>query len=81
MVWARLRGPLSLLAAALLAATVYLFAPDGWLFQAARGGWEFPLYLFLSGMAALLAGDGVRAIRFPAGPPAARPPPAQDWTV
>ena len=61
--WVR---PLAVIAAVLLAVTVYVHAPNGWLFSAPNGGWEYPLYLTLTALAVALAGEGSFALRLPA---------------
>ncbi|MES2975320.1 MAG: hypothetical protein V4757_17015 [Pseudomonadota bacterium] len=66
----------------LLAVIVYLYAPGDWLFSAAKGGWEYPFYLFLCAVAVALAGEAAWAARLPADrADAGSPPPGQDWTV
>lgn len=60
--WVR---PLALIAAVLLAVTVYVHAPNGWLFSSANGGWEYPLYLTLTALAVALGGEGAYAVRLP----------------
>jgi putative oxidoreductase len=60
--WVR---PLAAIAAVLLAVTVYVHAPNGWLFSAPNGGWEYPLYLTLSALVVALAGEGAYAVRLP----------------
>jgi len=46
-------------------------APNGWLFTAANGGWEYPAVLALAALAHALIGDGALALR--GGSPTARP--------
>lgn len=60
-------GIRSRLAAAALApfmlgalATVHL--PNGWVFTAEGGGWEYPAYLFVLCVAQALLGDGAYAL-------------------
>lgn len=57
---------------ALLPILVGAFAihfPNGWLFTAANGGWEYPAFLIAGSIAHILAGDGAFALR-PQGQPA-----------
>ena len=68
--WVR---PVAILAAVLLAVTVFVHAPNGWLFSAANGGWEYPLFLTLSAIVVALAGEGAYALHLPARS-AATPP-------
>lgn len=61
--WVR---PLAALSALLLLGTVYVHAPNGWLFSSANGGWEYPLYLTLTALAVALSGEGSYALHLPA---------------
>ena len=38
-------------------------APNGWVFNAPNGGWEYPAFLTLAAVAHALIGDGVFAVR------------------
>jgi putative oxidoreductase len=38
-------------------------APNGWLFTAANGGWEYPAFLALAALAHGLIGDGALALK------------------
>lgn len=49
-----------------LAGALLVHAPNGWLFTAANGGWEYPAFLIAAAVAHVLIGDGAFAIR-PAG--------------
>lgn len=60
--WVR---PLAVLAALLLLGTVYVHAPNGWLFTSPNGGWEYPLFLTVVAVAVAIAGEGAWAIRLP----------------
>jgi putative oxidoreductase len=40
-------------------------APNGWLFNAANGGWEYPAFLALTALAHGLIGDGALALKSP----------------
>jgi putative oxidoreductase len=45
-----------------------IHAPNGWLFNAPNGGWEYPAFLAIAALTHILAGDGAFAVR-PAGLP------------
>lgn len=56
----------------LLGATL-IHAPNGWLFTASNGGWEYPAFLAAAAIAHALIGDGALAVRpaalpFPTAP-------------
>jgi putative oxidoreductase len=38
-------------------------APNGWLFTAANGGWEYPAFLAVAALAHALIGDGALALK------------------
>jgi putative oxidoreductase len=46
----------------LLGATL-VHAPNGWLFNAPNGGWEYPAFLAAAAVAHILIGDGAFAIK------------------
>ena len=46
-----------------LLGALVIHAPNGWLFTAANGGWEYPAFLALTALAQLLIGDGAFAVR------------------
>ena len=46
----------------LLGATM-IHAPNGWLFTAANGGWEYPAFLVVAAVTHVLAGEGAFALR------------------
>ena len=50
----------------LLGATA-IHAGNGWVFTAANGGWEYPLFLLAASIAHVLLGDGALALRGGAG--------------
>jgi putative oxidoreductase len=60
--WVR---PLAALSALLLLGTVYVHAPNGWLFSSANGAWEYPLYLAFTAVVVALSGEGAYALRLP----------------
>jgi putative oxidoreductase len=51
-----------LLLPVLLGALV-VHAPNGWVFNATNGGWEYPAFLAIAGIAHILAGDGAFALK------------------
>jgi putative oxidoreductase len=53
----------------LLGAIIWAHGPNGWVFTAPNGGWEYPLYLIVLSVAQFLLGDGALALR-PARTPA-----------
>jgi putative oxidoreductase len=46
-----------------LVGALMVHAPNGWLFTAANGGWEYPAFLIVAAVAYGLAGDGALALR------------------
>jgi len=46
-----------------LLGAVMVHAPNGWLFTAANGGWEYPAFLAVAAVAQILIGDGAFALR------------------
>ena len=46
----------------LLGAT-WVHAGNGWVFNAANGGWEYPIFLIVVSLAVSLLGDGAHALR------------------
>ena len=50
-----------------------IHAPNGWVFNAPNGGWEYPAFLALTAFAQALIGDGAFAVR-PAQPALAAKP-------
>jgi putative oxidoreductase len=53
----------SLVLLPILAGALVVHAPNGWLFSAPKGGWEFPAFLIVASIAHVLAGDGAFALR------------------
>lgn len=53
----------------LLGAT-WVHAPNGWLFSAPNGGWEYPAFLVMSSLAQFLLGDGAWALKIRSSGPA-----------
>jgi putative oxidoreductase len=71
--WAELAGGALLLAGIgtrwvalaltpVLAGALWVHAGNGWVFSAANGGWEYPLFLIAVSLAAALLGDGKYAL-------------------
>ena len=48
----------------LLGAT-WIHAGNGWVFSAANGGWEYPVFLVVASIAHVLLGDGAHALSAP----------------
>lgn len=40
-----------------------IHAPNGWVFNAPNGGWEYPAFLALAALAHVLIGDGALALK------------------
>jgi len=71
--WAELIGGVLLIAGAgtrwvslalvpVLAGALWVHAGNGWVFSAANGGWEYPLFLIVVSVVAALLGDGRYAL-------------------
>ena len=53
-----------------LLGALLVHAPNGWVFNAPNGGWEYPAFLALAAVAHVLIGDGAYAVKpvaFPTG--------------
>jgi putative oxidoreductase len=46
-----------------LLGAVFVHAPNGWLFSAPNGGWEYPAFLAVAAVAHVLIGDGAFALK------------------
>ena len=46
-----------------LLGALVIHAPNGWLFTAANGGWEYPAFLAVAAVTHVLVGDGAFALR------------------
>jgi putative oxidoreductase len=46
-----------------LLGAVAIHAPNGWLFNAPNGGWEYPAFLAAAALTHILAGDGALALK------------------
>ena len=53
----------ALLLSPILLGALAVHAPNGWVFTAANGGWEYPAYLFVLCLAQALLGDGAWALK------------------
>lgn len=53
----------SLLLLPILLGALMVHAPNGWVFNAPNGGWEYPAFLALAALAHSLIGDGALAVR------------------
>jgi putative oxidoreductase len=47
----------------ILLGAVLVHAPNGWLFNAPNGGWEYPAFLAVAALAHVLIGDGAWALK------------------
>lgn len=55
-----------------LAGATLVHIENGWVFSAANGGWEYPVFLIAASFVHVLLGDGALAIRTAAAPAAHR---------
>ncbi|MBA1158208.1 DoxX family protein [Microvirga mediterraneensis] len=46
-----------------LLGALLVHAPNGWVFNAPNGGWEYPAFLALAALAHVLIGDGALAVK------------------
>ncbi len=53
----------ALLLVPVMATATLVHLPNGWVFTAPGGGWEYPAFLIVASLAVWLNGDGVAAIR------------------
>lgn len=51
----------------ILIGAIVIHAPNGWLFTAPNGGWEYPAFLAVAAFAQALIGDGAFALTAKAG--------------
>ena len=56
----------------ILIGAAWVHWPNGWLFTAPNGGWEYPVFLSAAAVAQFLLGDGAYAMRLRPSPIAAR---------
>jgi putative oxidoreductase len=57
----------------ILIGAALVHVPNGWVFSAPNGGWEYPVFLAIAALVQALLGDGAMALRAPA-PNLARQP-------
>ena len=50
----------------ILIGAAMVHVPNGWVFSAPNGGWEYPVFLVMASLAQALLGDGALALRAPA---------------
>lgn len=53
----------SVLLLPVMAAAMLVHVPNGWLFSAPNGGWEYPAFLIAASVTHVLAGEGAFALR------------------
>lgn len=53
----------SLLLVPIMLAAAWVHLPNGWVFSAKNGGWEYPVFLAIASLALWLLGDGAYALR------------------
>ncbi len=53
----------SLLLIPILLGALWVHAPNGWVFTAPNGGWEYPAFLAIASLSQWLIGDGFGALR------------------
>jgi putative oxidoreductase len=53
----------ALLLSPILLGALAVHVPNGWVFTASNGGWEYPAYLFVLCLAQALLGDGAWALK------------------
>lgn len=57
----------------ILIGAALVHAPNGWVFSAPNGGWEYPVFLAVACAVQALLGDGALALRAPGAVPARQP--------
>ena len=57
----------------ILIGAALVHVPNGWVFSAPNGGWEYPVFLVIASVVQALLGDGARALRASASSPARLP--------
>jgi len=60
----------SLLLLPILAVASWVHLPNGWVFTAPNGGWEYPVFLLVASIVHALLGDGAWTLRGARGPSA-----------
>jgi putative oxidoreductase len=57
----------------ILIGAALVHVPNGWVFSAPNGGWEYPVFLVIASVVQALLGDGALALRAPAAGLARQP--------
>jgi putative oxidoreductase len=57
----------------ILIGAALVHVPNGWVFSAPNGGWEYPVFLVVASAVQALLGDGALALRATATSPARQP--------
>jgi putative oxidoreductase len=57
----------------ILIGAALVHVPNGWVFSAPNGGWEYPVFLVVASAVQALLGDGALALRAAAASPARQP--------
>lgn len=57
----------------ILIGAAMVHVPNGWVFSAPNGGWEYPVFLVVASAVQALLGDGALALRAPAASLARQP--------
>ncbi|GAB4508333.1 MAG: DoxX family protein [Sulfuricaulis sp.] len=57
----------------ILIGAAMVHVPNGWVFSASHGGWEYPVFLVVVSAVQALLGDGALALRASAASPARQP--------
>lgn len=55
----------SLILLPILLVAAWVHFPNGWVFTAAGGGWEYPVFLAVASVVHALAGDGALRVKVP----------------
>ena len=55
----------SLLLLPILLVAAWVHFPNGWVFTATGGGWEYPVFLAVASVVHVLAGDGAWSMKLP----------------
>lgn len=56
----------------LLLGAAWVHLPNGWVFSAQGGGWEYPVFLAIAALVQFLLGDGAWALSWRQSPPRSR---------
>lgn len=59
--------PVALLTLPILLGALAVHLPNGWVFSAPNGGWEYPAFLLIAVIVQALVGEGAYALRWNAG--------------